>query len=465
MLPPELILKIFEYLVPETKDYLYEVFFKRDRYFDFVLLSDIVNNKYDGITKFESINIDYQFVNINYKFDPFFVKNIETRYFRDISYDFSNFKNLKCVKTYTSSNHFIFPKSLDIFISYYGNTSNISEINLKELQIYNHVSVFPSSLRKLKVDGAYYNNLENLVDLKEMTMCASSHARQNFGSSIILPPNLKKLCLNCSLPKDNNLENLLKLEELEIKNYKSDIIYPPNLKKLKIIGEFICDSNSTYLKNLRELDLSECDKLYGMTYFYENLDVLYVSHNTIGYMNYKMNIKKLVVDGRLYYDKHVGNFLNVKELVLKGDINEVKCPISIEKLTLNTYYDVNINNISDLINLKEININSLSLRNIREYNFKVLNNLEIISINQGNMFNHHTYIFPSHLKKLTISGYNIESNILDISCDTVEIDISDEFYFDLPKNIKKLIISCCKKFIIIDNPIMSDIKEYLHLIK
>lgn len=301
-------------------------------------------------------------------------------------------------------------------------------INLKQLSIYDYNQEqksldFTDLLNFNKLESFEISNAkkwENLEQLSKLT-------------------NLKKISFSVAYDDPNTvidcsfLENLDNLEEIYFYVSKLDNIQVlQNLKQLKKLNITIM----SYINNEKnEFDVIDCKEFKHL----ENLEDLSISSSDIQNINELASLKKLkALSLSGSYDKKI-------------DCAELLNFANLEKLQLQSAYNLkNIDKLGDLINLKELLMNSLDNQDMAWLG--KLTNLETLNIS-GDLGDVSKYLQNlKKLKELNISPNNWESNRIIYfrgmdSLETLMIngggnDVRFDFDgIELLKNLKEIYIS------------------------
>ncbi|KAL9647616.1 hypothetical protein ABK040_006972 [Willaertia magna] len=358
-------------------------------------------------------------VKTNYKFIFIASKNLNRLLNVDILKQLNKLKYLK-LETTTAQ---ITDSSLQNLINLeelYCNNSSIHDdrlINLKNLttlNIMNNPSIngscfnYLNNLTFLTMTGTYINinYLKYLQNLKNLTLfnAEKSFTFQYFKS-------LENLYLFSCNTKDEDLNNLNSLKRLRLdfcneiagncfiylnnleylkvdscKINENNLQYLLNLRTLIIKDQYVCGKYFMCLKNLKKLKFNKInnfveDYIYVLTNL-ENLNVENISIFTGRYLNKFVNLTKLNVSSTNINDEHLFKNIKLKKLNISNcKVISGKCfkyLQSLQILNLKGTRLLTTEYLNNLINLKELNIKKT---NISKAEFLLnLSKLQILKI-------------------------------------------------------------------------------------
>ncbi|KAL9641660.1 hypothetical protein ABK040_016891 [Willaertia magna] len=248
-------------------------------------------------------------------------------------------------------------------------------INLKELKFINPHYFSFQNLQKLETLQIEFTSVnidnncvkdKNLFNLKNLKSLQIINCDEFFGDCFVYLQKLEYLKLKCREFKEENLQYLINLNTLIIKDQSISgkfFNYLKNLKKLKFISNK--EFKEEYLKDLIYL---------------ENLSIPFTSKFTGKYLN--NNLTKLNASNTKINEKYLFNLTKLKKLNLsdcKGiSGNCFKYLKSLQKLNLTNVPLLTERHLNNLINLTELRIVNCNIY-FGEFLLKT-NNLQFLSL-------------------------------------------------------------------------------------
>lgn len=358
--------------------------------------------------------------------------------------------------------------------------------------------------KKVKIDDKKQDNICKWfyeIERMDLSLILNNHITQKINTFT----NLKKLILRTSYSGKNEINNLTKLEYLDISYNIFPDSFGKNMKNLKVLKMEFTDNiqldeeymkyfnlkflslandinvkNLNFLTSLKHLAIRQCS--IGEDGFKNlNLESLWCSYNkNIINLNYFSNLQRLEMDECISNNDDIKkinpiylsitdckNITNINWMSkLRWLIARQNCAINnqsisdLDLISLDVSYNNNFTHITNFTNLIELKINGcLNIKEINNHKLKILeadhinnlkfivklNNLETLSVNRAAI--NEDMLNPLKLKKLIVKNNFFKFNLGNY-INLTELDISGSDLYndsDLEKlNLVRLNISHTK---------------------